>query len=63
MIVRKVEADLVTRNPCCCTSWGSRGVAWANLFCTWTCAMSASVPCSKVRVMFRLPAESLLDEK
>ncbi|MNV49033.1 hypothetical protein D3C71_1409710 [compost metagenome] len=58
---RKLLADLVTRTPCCCTSWGSSGVARASLFCTCTWAVSGSVPFSKVSVMVTLPEDSLVE--
>ncbi len=58
---RKFFTALVTRMPCCCTSWGNSGVASCSLFCTCTWAMSGSVPCSKVTVISMLPSE-LLDE-
>ena len=32
--IRKFLVALATRTPCCCTSWGRRGVARASLFCT-----------------------------
>ena len=43
------------------TSCGSSGIAVDSLFCTCTWAMSGSVPCSKVRLMFTMP-ELLLSE-
>ncbi len=58
---RKLFTDLLTRTPCCCTSCGRSGVASATLFCTCTCAMSASVPPSKVIVIVTVPAEVLAD--
>ena len=58
MIIMKLETDLATRTPCRWTSWGSCGMASASLFCTCTWAMSGSVPASKVRVTWALPAES-----
>ncbi len=59
--LRKLVADLVTVTPCCCTSCGNNGVASDNLFCTCTCAVSGSVPFSKVRVMVTAPLDSLVD--
>ena len=55
--IRKPALALATTTPCWVTSVGSRGVASATLFCTWTWAMSASVPVSKVRVMLTRPLE------
>ena len=54
---RKPLLALATTTPCCTTSEGSRGVASATLFCTWTWAMSGSVPVSKVRVIETRPDE------
>ncbi|MNR63396.1 hypothetical protein D3C85_1856960 [compost metagenome] len=51
------EFDLVTRTPCCCTCCGRRETADAILFWTCTCAMSGSVPFSKIAVMFACPRE------
>ena len=51
--------DLVTRMPDCCTCGGSSGVASCSLFCTCTCAMSGSVPGSKVSVVVDWPESSL----
>ncbi|MCY1223351.1 hypothetical protein D3C85_825660 [compost metagenome] len=58
---RKLMADFVTVTPCCWTSCGSRGVASASLFCTCTCAVSGSVPFSKVSVMVTEPDDSLVE--
>ena len=58
MMSMKLETDLATRTPWRCTSCGSCGMASASLFCTCTWAMSGSVPASKVRVTWALPAES-----
>ena len=55
--------DLVTLTPCCCTVWGSMGVASCRLFCTCTWAVSGSVPCSKVTVMLTEPSELLVELK
>ncbi len=59
--IRKLRVDLVTWTPCCCTTWGRRGVASWSLFWTWTWAMLGSMSASKVRVMDAMPAESLVD--
>ncbi|MNF04061.1 hypothetical protein D3C80_2034980 [compost metagenome] len=59
---RKFFTALVTRIPCCCTSCGSSGVARFSLFCTWTCAVSGLVPCSKVAVMVMVPSELLSED-
>ena len=53
---------LATTMPCCCTSWGSTGVASCSLFCTWTWAMSGSVPWAKVRVMVEVPELSPVED-
>ena len=58
---RKLFTDFVTLTPPCCTSSGSSGSARETLFCTCTCAMSASVPLSKVAVIVTTPAEVLAD--
>ena len=42
------------------TSCGSEGIASCSLFCTWTWAMSGSVPDSNVRVIEALPEASLV---
>lgn len=60
--MRKFFTALVTRIPWRCTSCGSSGMASCSLFCTWTWAMSGSVPCSKVTVMVMLPSELLSEE-
>jgi hypothetical protein len=49
--IRKEFVDFVTRMPDCCTCAGSSGTASCSLFCTWTCAMSGSVPGAKVSVV------------
>jgi hypothetical protein len=59
IIRRKTDPVLVTRTPWRWTSCGSLGSASWSLFWTWTCAMSGSVPASKVSVTCALPAESL----
>ena len=61
IMTRNTLPVFVTRTPCRCTSCGRRGSASWSLFCTWTCAMSGSVPASKVRITCALPAESLDD--
>ena len=61
--IRKLRVALATRRPCSWTSVGSCGVASESLFCTCTCATSGSVPCSKVRVIARVPSLLLSDEK
>ncbi|MNO61028.1 hypothetical protein D3C76_516630 [compost metagenome] len=62
MTSRKFFTALVTRMPCCWTSCGSKGVANCSLFCTWTWAMSGSVPCSKVTVRLMRPSEVLSED-
>ncbi len=47
--------DTVT--PCCFTAAGSCGSAWAMRFCTFTVALSMSVPSSKVMVSIYEPSE------
>ena len=42
--------------PMRCTSCGSRGSACATRFCTWTCAVSRSVPSAKVMVSVIRPS-------
>ena len=54
---------MVTVSPCCCTCCGRRLNACCTLFCTWTCAMSASTPFSKVAVIVTDPREELVDPK
>src|SRR3546814_17951195 len=56
-MTRKLAADFWTCTPWRWTSCGRSEVAACSLFCTWTWAMSGSVPCSKVRVMVTLPAD------
>ncbi len=53
--MRKLRADFATCTPCCCTATGSRGSASCSLFCVCTCAMSGSVPASKVSVTVAWP--------
>jgi hypothetical protein len=55
--------DFETTTPRRWTSWGSCGIASCSLFWTWTCAMSGSVPGSKVSSMATAPAESLDDDR
>jgi hypothetical protein len=60
--MRKPLRDLVTLTPWRCTSCGSSGIASCSLFCTCTCAMSGSVPDSKVSVTVALPEAWLVDD-
>src|SRR5471032_821332 len=60
--IRKSLVDLLTRKPVCCTSAGRREVATCSLFCTWTWAMSGSVPGAKVMVVVDWPVSSLIDD-
>ena len=60
MTMRKPLRDLVTLTPWRWTSCGSEGIASCSLFCTWTWAMSGSVPDSNVRVIDALPEASLV---
>ncbi len=46
----KSGEDFSVTTPMRCTSAGRRGAARATRFCTCTCAMSTSVPGSKVTV-------------
>ncbi len=54
--IRKLPLDFAMRIPCCCTVWGSRGTASWTRFCTWTCAVSGSVPWAKVSWMLAAPS-------
>ena len=62
MTIRKPADDLRTSMPWRWTGSGSSGDAWLSRFCTWTWAMSASVPVSKVRVIWVCPAEVEFEE-
>src|SRR5690606_41224504 len=55
--IREPLLALDPATPFCTTSEGRRGVASETLFCTWTWAMSGSVPVSKVRVIDTRPDE------
>ena len=55
--IRKSLLALATVIPLLMTSCGRRLSARLTRFCTWTVAVSASVPLSKVREMFMLPLE------
>ena len=46
MLVDRLRTD----TPVCVTAGGSRAVAWATRFCTFTWAMAGSVPTRKVTV-------------
>ena len=59
-ISRSVPA-LVTRTPCACTACGSREMACCTLFCTCICAVSGSVPATKLSWLLAVP-EALLDD-
>ena len=63
MTIRKLADDFWTVTPWRCTVSGSSAVACDSLFCTWTWAISGSIPVSKVNVMEAVPAEVELDEK
>ncbi len=58
--IRNPVRPLETFTPWRCTSCGSSGMASCSLFCTCTCAMSGSVPVSKVRLIPELPVDSLV---
>ena len=60
--MRKPLRDLLTLTPWRCTSCGSSGIASCSLFCTCTCAMSGSVPDSKVSVTVALPEAWLVED-
>ena len=60
--IRKPLCALFTRTPCCCTTCGSNGVAVCSLFCTCTCAVSASVPLSKLMLTLAWPLDWLLED-
>ena len=60
---RKLDVDLLTLTPWRCTSCGSSGMASCSLFCTWTWAMSPSVPLSKVSLIVAMPLDDDCDEK
>ncbi len=49
--------------PICCTSCGRRGAAMATRFCTCTCAISRSVPTSKVTAMEKRPSAVEFDDR
>ncbi len=53
---------LFTVTPTCCTACGSRGSAEETRFCTCTCAISRSVPTSKVTAMENLPSAVEFDD-
>ncbi len=57
MTMRKPAEDFRTVTPCRTTACGRSACAWLSLFCTWTCAMSGSVPSSKVSVICATPVE------
>ena len=57
---RKLERDLVTRTPFCCTMVGSAEVTSESLFCTFTCAMSSLVSGVNVRLTVPRPLASAL---
>jgi len=59
--IRKFFTAFATCSPCCCTGCGSSGVASASLFCTWTWAVSGSVPFAKVSVTVAWPFDSLVE--
>ena len=58
--IRKLERDLDTITPFCCTAAGSSAVTSDSLFCTSTCAKSSSVSGVKVRLTVPLPLLSAL---
>lgn len=61
--ISESPCDLATVTPCCCTSCGSRLMAWLTLFCTCTWAISGLALWSKVTVMRACPDDELVDEK
>ena len=59
--IRKLERDLDTVMPFCCTVAGSSAVTSESLFCTFTCARSSLVSGVKVRLTSPTPlAEALV---
>ena len=59
--IRKPDPDFWTVTPCRATGSGRLAFACASLFCTCTCAMSASVPSSKLSVIVAPPVEVVLE--
>jgi hypothetical protein len=53
----------LTVTPILRTSAGNRGCAIATRFCTCTCAMSRSVPMSKVTEIVKRPSEVEFDDR
>ena len=58
--IRMLPADRSTVSPASRTASGSWLSTCDTLFCTCTCAMSASTPVPKVRLMLAEPLEEVL---
>ena len=53
--------SFITWTPTCVTSAGSKASALDTRFCTFTAAMSGSVPCSKNTEMFTSPVDDAFE--
>ena len=62
MTIMKAWERFSTVTPCLLTTSGSLACAWLTRFCTFTWAMSGSVPGSKVTVRVMLPVEELVED-